>query len=50
MTVKDAKALIQENSFELRLLGEGDRVVEQFPLAGSEVAANSTVILYLKEE
>ena len=50
MTVKDAKALIQENSFELRLLGEGDRVVEQFPLAVSEVAAKSTVILYLKEE
>ncbi len=49
MTVKDAKALIQENSFELRLLGEGDWVVEQFPLAGSEVSANSTVILYLEE-
>ena len=49
MTVKDAKALIQEDSFELRLLGEGDVVVEQFPLAGSEVSADSTVILYLKE-
>ncbi|MBO5278457.1 MAG: hypothetical protein J6B06_03065 [Lachnospiraceae bacterium] len=40
---------MQENSFELRLLGEGERIAEQFPLAGQEVADNSTVILYLEE-
>lgn len=49
MTVRDAKALIQEYAFELRLLGEGERVVEQFPLAGEETTENSTVILYTEE-
>lgn len=49
LTLKDAKALLQESSFELRLLGEGEQIREQFPLAGEEVAANSAVILYLEE-
>ena len=49
LTLKEAKSLMQENSFELRLLGEGERIAEQFPLAGQEVADNSTVILYLEE-
>lgn len=48
LTLKEAKALLQENTFELRLLGEGEIVSEQFPLAGEEIADNSTVILYLK--
>lgn len=50
LTLKEAKALMQENSFELRLLGEGDRIIEQFPLAGEEIADTSTVILYLSED
>ena len=49
MTVKEAKELMQENSFEIRLLGEGEQVVEQFPLAGEEISVNSTIILYLAE-
>ncbi len=49
MTVKEAKELMQENSFEIRLLGEGELVVEQFPLAGEEISVNSTIILYLAE-
>ncbi len=49
MSVKEAKELMQENSFEIRLLGEGERVVEQFPLAGEEISVNSTIILYLAE-
>lgn len=50
LTLREAKALMQENSFELRALGEGERIVEQFPLAGEEVPDNSTVILYLEQD
>lgn len=50
LTLREAKALMQENSFELRTLGEGERIVEQFPLAGEEVPGNSTVILYLEQD
>lgn len=49
LTVREARALVQENSFELRLLGDGERIMEQFPLAGEETADNSTVILYTGE-
>lgn len=49
LTRKEAKSLIQENAFELRFLGEGERVAEQFPLAGEEIADNSTVVLYMEE-
>lgn len=48
LTLKEAKSLMQEEAFELRVLGEGERIVEQFPLAGEAVAENSVVVLYME--
>ena len=48
-TIKEAKSLLTDHSFSLRLLGEGEYVIEQFPMAGQEVSDSSTVILYLGE-
>lgn len=47
MTLKDARAALLDSKFELRVLGEGEQVSEQFPLAGEWISENSTVILYL---
>ncbi len=48
MSLKDAKSVLSEQKFEIKVLGEGETVVEQFPIAGEEISDNSTVILYLK--
>lgn len=48
MSLKDAKNALSEQKFEIKVLGEGETVVEQFPIAGEEISDNSTVILYLK--
>lgn len=48
MSLKDAKSVLSEQKFEIKILGEGETVVEQFPIAGEEISDNSTVILYLK--
>lgn len=47
LTQAEAKKLLNEYSFEIRFLGEGESINEQFPLAGEEIAENSTVIFYL---
>ena len=35
-------------SFEIRFMGDGEIVTDQFPLAGEEVHQDSVVILYLE--
>lgn len=47
LTQAEAKKLLNGYSFEIRFLGEGESINEQFPLAGEEIAENSTVIFYL---
>lgn len=48
LSLKDAKSALSEQKFEIKVLGEGETVAEQFPIGGEEVSDNSTVILYLK--
>jgi stage V sporulation protein D (sporulation-specific penicillin-binding protein) len=45
-TVNEAKKELSEFSFEVEVLGEGEIIVEQFPLAGEYVNKDSKVILY----
>jgi stage V sporulation protein D (sporulation-specific penicillin-binding protein) len=46
---KEVKAAIKEYDFgEVYYLGEGDKVIEQFPLAGDMIDKNSDLILYLE--
>lgn len=48
-TKKEAKAIFEAYSKgELYLIGEGETVREQFPLAGETVNENSDLILYLE--
>jgi len=44
----EAKKLLNEYEFEVRVLGEGEKVTDQFPLAGEEVPGDSVVIIYLE--
>ena len=44
----EAKKLLNEYAFEVRVIGDGEIVTDQFPLAGEEVSENSVVILYLE--
>lgn len=48
LSLKDAKSALSEQKFEIKVLGEGETVAEQFPIGGEEVSDNSTVILYLQ--
>ncbi|BCN31555.1 stage V sporulation protein D [Anaeromicropila herbilytica] len=49
MDLKKAKELISTYEFgEIHYLGEGTKVVEQFPLSGEKVDKNSSLILYLE--
>lgn len=45
--INEAKKIIQGMDLNLELLGEGDIVVEQFPLSGENVNKNTKLILYL---
>jgi stage V sporulation protein D (sporulation-specific penicillin-binding protein) len=47
LTKQEADSALNVTTFTARYLGEGDKVVEQFPIEGEKVSANSTVILYL---
>jgi len=46
-TLQEAKELLKENDLGLTLLGEGEIVTDQFPLAGEKIEKSSTIILYL---
>ncbi len=48
LTEIEAKKLLNEYSFEVRCVGEGGVVTDQFPLAGEEVSEDSVVIIYLE--
>lgn len=49
MNLKEVKELLKVNDYgEIYYLGEGETVMEQFPLAGEMVNQNSDLILYLE--
>ncbi|MDF2587451.1 MAG: putative rane protein [Anaerocolumna sp.] len=49
LSLKEVKELLKTNEFgEVDYLGEGDTVMEQFPLAGEMINRNSDLILYLE--
>ncbi|WP_207669147.1 penicillin-binding transpeptidase domain-containing protein [Natranaerovirga pectinivora] len=45
-TIKEAKAELKEYSFELEILGNGENIIEQFPLPGEYINKDSKLILY----
>lgn len=48
MTKKEAAQALLEIGCEIRYIGDGEYVSEQFPIAGDRVAVNSVVIVYLE--
>ncbi|MBQ9765935.1 MAG: PASTA domain-containing protein [Lachnospiraceae bacterium] len=44
----EVNKLFNEYAFEVKYIGEGEIVTDQFPLAGEEVTEDSVVILYLE--
>ena len=49
MLPEEARALLEEEGFTVRIQGEGERVVDQMPQAGAMVVTGTQVILYLDE-
>ncbi len=49
-TEKEARRIIRELGFEIELVGNGNEVIDHFPLAGKEVAQGSTIRLSFGEE
>lgn len=45
--VEEATAELETEGFSVRILGEGDRVVDQVPAGGAVVVAGTEVVLYL---
>ncbi len=50
LSVKDAQAKLKEQYLTATVIGTGDTVTGQIPAAGTEIAGNSQVILYMGEE
>jgi len=49
MNLKEVKQILKENDYgQIDYLGEGETVMEQFPLAGEWINLNSDLILYLE--
>ena len=49
MSVDTAKKSIQETGFKVKVVGDGEVVVDQLPKPGVSVTENSTVIIYTEE-
>lgn len=49
MPIADAKAKLQESKLTVKVIGNGDTVLEQMPVGGIKVYENSQVILYTEE-
>lgn len=49
LTESEAKKLLNEYEFEVRCVGEGSIITDQFPLAGEEVSGDSSVVIIYLE-
>ena len=50
MTESEAAEALSQKSLTYRVVGDGDKVTDMIPTAGSEIPGNSEVILYMGEE
>ncbi len=49
LTAKEAEKLLKDQFLTARIIGDGEKVTGQIPAAGTEVAGNSQVLLYMGE-
>ena len=50
MTVSAAKTTLANQNFNARVVGDGDRVISQYPVKGSSIPLGGVVILYTSAE
>ncbi|MBO5432788.1 MAG: PASTA domain-containing protein [Clostridia bacterium] len=50
MTVSAAKTTLTNQNFNARVVGDGDRVISQYPVKGSSIPLGGVVILYTSAE
>ena len=50
MTVSAAKNALQNQEFTARVVGNGDRVISQYPVSGQNISLGGVVILYTEAE
>ncbi len=50
MTVSSAKSTLKNKGFTARVVGEGDKVVSQYPIKGQNIPLNGVVVLYTETE
>lgn len=48
--ISQAKALLQQEGFNVRTVGSGDKVIEQSPASNQTIAKGGTVILYTQKD
>ena len=48
-TVEEAQTILEEEGFSVRIMGEGEKVVEQVPASNQSVTKGGTVILYTEK-
>ncbi len=49
-TVKDAKAMLEKDGFEVKVVGDGDTVISQMPSYNQSIPQNGIIILYSEAE
>ena len=49
-SVSEAKNLLEEKNLKCRVVGDGDEVVSQSPMAGADVPAGGTVVVYTEKD
>lgn len=50
MTVSEAKAALESQEFTARVVGDGDKVISQYPISGQSISLGGVVILYTEKE
>ena len=49
-SVADARALVSGNDLSVKVIGEGDVVIAQYPEAGREIPSDGIIVLYTEED
>ena len=48
--VEEAKNTLKQSGFQVKVIGDGEKVVEQVPSSNEKISANGTVILYTEKD
>ena len=48
-SVSEARSLVSENDLSVKIIGDGEKVIAQYPEAGREVPSDGMIVLYTEE-